>query len=210
MDFVRIFGTGLDRLPYFGVYILPFSEEHHEALQWMLAELPVLKGEGLLVKADSIEPLEKAEIVALFNEQRQPEYKKITKKIDELSGRIRNLRKGGKDKKSTSLFRQFEKIQAEFQTVQQRDFFRSEPGKEMAVQIHTLRNTLEELTASEKVHKNSASTELPHGQRVEDFSGLTWVTRKRPFVDRMASAWLIRRLIDPKEMAAAIKYFGSK
>ncbi len=47
-----------------GVYILPYSEEHHEALQWMLAELPGLNGEGLLVRTDSIEPLRHEEIIS--------------------------------------------------------------------------------------------------------------------------------------------------
>jgi hypothetical protein len=179
-----------------GVYILPYSEEHHEALQWMLAELPGLKGEGLLITTDSIEPLQQQEIIALFNEQRRPQYQEITKKIDEYSGRIRNLQKGGKDKKSTPLFRQFEKIQAKFQTVQQHDFFRSELGQELAAQIAALRKQLEELTAVGKGKKATTSTALPNGREITSFSGLIWLTRKRPFVDRMASAWLIRRFID--------------
>ena len=52
-----------------GVYILPYSEERHEALQWLLAELPELKGEGLLLRADSIEPLQQREIVARADAQ---------------------------------------------------------------------------------------------------------------------------------------------
>ncbi|MDP3481269.1 MAG: hypothetical protein Q8R88_15990, partial [Desulfoprunum sp.] len=40
------------------VYILPCSDEHREALQWLLAELPAMRGEGLLVKTGSIEPLQ--------------------------------------------------------------------------------------------------------------------------------------------------------
>ncbi len=181
-----------------GVYILPYKEELHEALQWMLAELPGLKGEGLLVKTDTIEPLQHEDIVTLFNEQRQPQYKDIANKIDDFLGRIRNLRKGGKDKKTTSLFKQYEKIQAEFQTVQQRDFFQSTRGREVATQIGALKKQLEELTAVEKGQKGPALTALPNGRRISNFSGLTWLTRKRPFVDRMASAWLIRRFIDPK------------
>ena len=181
-----------------GVYILPYSEEHHEALQWLLAELPGLKGEGLLITTDSIEPLQQQEIIALFDAQRRPQYQEIEKKIDEYSGRIRNLRKGGKDKKSTPLFRQFEKIQANFQTVLQRDFFQSELGQELATQITALRKQLEELTAGEKGQRATTSTALPNGREIANFSGLTWLTRKRPFVDRMASAWLIRRFIDPK------------
>ncbi|RPH38564.1 MAG: hypothetical protein EHM86_09480 [Desulfobulbaceae bacterium] len=179
-----------------GVYILPYREELHEALQWMLAELPGLKGEGLLVRTDSIEPLSHQEIIALFNEQRLPQYQEIAAKIDEFAGRIRNLRKGGKDRKSTTLFRQYEKILNEFQAVQLRDFFQSEPGLELAARINETRRQLEELASAENVQKNGISAVLPGGRTVSDFSGLTWLTRSRPFVDRMACAWLIKRFID--------------
>lgn len=181
-----------------GVYILPDNEEHHEMLQWMLAELPGLKGEGLLIKTDTIEPLQQEDIVTLFNAQRLPQYQEIAKKIDDFTGRLGNLRKGGKDKKSTSLFRQFEKIQGDFQAVQQRDFFQSARGKELATQIGTLRKQLEEFSAVEKGRTASIAPSLATGRKLTSFSGLTWMTRSRPFVDRMASAWLIRRFIDAK------------
>lgn len=181
-----------------GVYILPYREEHHEALQWMLAELPGLNGEGLLVRTDSIEPLRQEDIITLFNEQRRPQYLEIARKIEEFSGRIRNLRKGGRDRKSTSLFRQYEKIQNEFQVVAQRDFFQSAAGQELAAQLSALRKQLEELTAAEKGPKAGTSVDSAGGRASSEFSGLTWLTRRRPFVDRMASAWLIRRFIDPE------------
>ena len=181
-----------------GVYILPYSEEHHEALQWMLTELSGLNGEGLLVRPYSIEPLRHEEIITLFNEQRRPEYQELARKIDDYSGRISNLRKGGRDRKSTSLFRQYEKIHNEFQAVQQRDFFQSDRGQDLAAQLGIFRKQLEELAAVEKGPKGSAATCLPGGRTINDFSGLTWLTRRRPFVDRMASAWLIRRFIDAK------------
>ena len=181
-----------------GVYILPCKEEHHEALQWMLAELPGLKAEGLLVKTDTIEPLQHADIVTLFDEQRHPQYRDVANKIDEFSGRLRNLRKGGRDKKSTSLFKQYEKILSEFQAIQHRDFFQSAMGREVETQIRVLRRQLDELTAVEKKQNGSFPTALVNGRKILNFSGLTWLTRTRPFVDRMASAWLIRRFIDPK------------
>ena len=68
----------------------------------------------------------------------------------------------------------------------------------MAAQIGALRKQLEELTAVEKGQKGSIPPSLPNGRKITNFSGLTWLTRKRPFVDRMASAWLIRRFIDPQ------------
>ncbi len=180
-----------------GVYILPYREDNHEALQWMLAELPGLKGEGLLVTTETIEPLQRQEIISFFNEQRHLQYQEVDKKIDELSGRINNLRKGGKDKKTTSLFRQFEKIQADFHTVLHRDFFQSESGLNLTARLQTLKDQLEALTALEKGMRRFAGNELSNGKRIEDFSNMQWITRKRPFVDRMACAWLIRRFIDP-------------
>jgi hypothetical protein len=181
-----------------GVYILPYSEDHHEALQWMLAELPGMKGEGLLLKTDGIEPLQQADIVELFDEQRLSRYQEVARKIDEFSGRIGNLQKGGKDKKATSLFRQYEKLQTEFQAVHHLDFFKSNIGKDVAAQLGALRKQLEDLAAVEKGRKGSPATSLARNQKISNFSGLTWLTRKRPFVDRMASAWLIRRFIDPQ------------
>jgi len=32
---------------------------------------------------------------------------------------------------------------------------------------------------------------------IQDYQGRTWATRRRPWVDRLACAWLIRRCIDP-------------
>jgi hypothetical protein len=180
-----------------GVYILPYSEERHEALQWLLAELPGLKGEGLLLRTDGIEPLQQLEIVSLFDEQRRQQYQELAGKADEFAGRLRNLQKGGTDRRQTSLFRQFDRLQADFLAIRQRDFFDSEAGRELSERLAALRRELENLTATGvKKGDRSAATAL-NGRAIADFTGLTWLTRRRPFVDRMASAWLIRRFIDP-------------
>ncbi len=180
-----------------GVYILPYSEERHEALQWLLAELPELKGEGLLLRTDSIEPLQQQEIVALFDEQRRQQYQELAGRVDEFAGRLRNLQKGGSDRRSTSLFRQYERLQADLLAIRQRDFFDSETGRELSERLAALRRGLEELGATGRKTDSRVSATLPDRRDIADFTGLTWLTRRRPFVDRMASAWLIRRFIDP-------------
>jgi len=44
---------------------------------------------------------------------------------------------------------------------------------------------------------DTKETPAPIAQRkAGDYQGKVWVTRKRPFIDRMASAWLIKRFID--------------
>jgi hypothetical protein len=42
------------------------------------------------------------------------------------------------------------------------------------------------------------STRSGEGSVIKDYRNKHWVTRPRPGVDRMASAWLIRRFIDPQ------------
>ena len=44
--------------------------------------------------------------------------------------------------------------------------------------------------------------------RIEDYQDKTWVTRKKPFVDRFASAWLIKKFIDKNASFAFIDEKG--
>ncbi len=44
-------------------------------------------------------------------------------------------------------------------------------------------------------------------RHAEDYQGRTWVTRRKPFVDRIASAWLVKRFIDRK---AVFKFVEEK
>lgn len=180
-----------------GVYILPENEEHREALQWLLAELPTLQGEGLLVRTASIEPLSHQEIIDLFNYQRNQQYQDITDKIGNLRCRTESARKGGKDKKHNTLIKQYEKIQTDFRSVQRLDFFQSNRGLEMAKEISAIREQIDELAAVEKKQSSRQGSNYLAENKRADFTGKIWVTRRRPFVDRMACAWLIRRFIDP-------------
>ena len=59
--------------------------------------------------------------------------------------------------------------------------------KSIASEINGLTRTQVEISTVKIVKRHTA-----------DFKGKTWVTRKRPFIDRIASAWLIRKFIDKK------------
>ena len=50
-----------------------------------------------------------------------------------------------------------------------------------------------------------AAPERQSRKGAEQMQGQTWVTRKDVHIDRIASAWLIRRFIDPK---ARFKFTG--
>jgi hypothetical protein len=68
------------------------------------------------------------------------------------------------------------------------DFFGSPARKEAEAMLRALETRLQR-------GKKAGSPRVP--ARLADLVGRTWVTRRDPRVDRLASAWLIRRFIDP-------------
>jgi hypothetical protein len=58
-----------------------------------------------------------------------------------------------------------------------------------------LRKRVEELLLS--VTKGNRETKKPPAIRKSEFHHKTWVTRPRPGIDRVSSAWLIKQFIDP-------------
>ena len=54
------------------VYLLPFSEDHLEALHWLTEEVASLRGEAAFVKAEGIETLGDDEIVAAIQRPTGP------------------------------------------------------------------------------------------------------------------------------------------
>ena len=72
------------------------------------------------------------------------------------------------------------------------DSFSSKTGAILKKKLEAMRVELAGINTSYTSIQSRAITP----KRTADYQGRIWVTRKRPFVDRMASAWLIKRFID--------------
>lgn len=180
-------------IPFKGaVYILPFNDEHYEFLQWLTSEVASMKGEAAFIKSDMIETIKNSAIVELFNQQRENAYRLIEKKIEEIERRLNSVRKGAQAKDNKKLSGQFIKHQKEFEDIRKVDFFVSKSGNALKKRLANLQAEINKLSALKAKTQISAITP----RRIENYKGKTWITRKRPFVDRMASAWLIKRSID--------------
>jgi hypothetical protein len=175
------------------VYILPFNEEHYEFLQWLVSEISDMKGEGAFTRIEHIDTMKDSEIAALFDQQRANDYRAIEKARDDLERRLGSIRQGGKAQNTKGLSEQFSKLLKEFEEVRRIDFFSSRAGGALNERIKRVHAELNKMSAS-GTRKESAAIISPRA--VDAFRGKVWVTRKRPFIDRMASAWLIRRFID--------------
>jgi len=175
------------------VYILPSTEEHEEFLQWLMGEVKSMGGDGAFVRTAEIRTMTDADIRRLFTTQTDQEYGRLEKTLDVLERKIQSLRKGTKSDEGKSLAAQVAKLSKEFEGVATRDFFDSSTGQVMKKRIQVLEEGLRD--ARKKAPEEAASVVV---RRVQDYQGKIWATRKNPFIDRMASAWLIKRFIDPK------------
>jgi hypothetical protein len=176
------------------VYALPRSEERNEDLQWVMREIVAGGGEATLVEANLVQGLRDDEVEALFNKARDTDY-------EELVGQIRRATKAFpkrgklKDDARRKIETDIARLQRRLEEIAAIDFFHASSRETASGLLEELRQKL----ASEP----AASTD----REPEKYHGRTWVTRKGIHVDRMASAWLIRRFIDP---AAKFKWVAPK
>ena len=175
------------------VYILPDTEEHYEFLQWLVSEIAGMKGEGAFARIEKIETMKNTEIIACFDEQRGSDYRDIRKSLDDLERRLGSIQKGTRDQNTKAISEQLDKLVREYDGIAAVDFFHSSNGKSLSEKIDNLKSQIKALSGAE------TKKESPIQPRdIAKYQGRVWVTRKKPFIDRMASAWLIKEFIDHK------------
>jgi hypothetical protein len=174
------------------VYMLPYTEEHLEFLTWLVSEVLSLKGEGSFVRVNKIETIDSQQIISLFNQQRETDYQRILKECDHIERKITSTRIGGASQDKKNITNQIRKCQKDFEDIRKIDFFISNKGLEVGRRLERIVETLNSLSGT-GIEKHSGTTAPA---RIEDYKHKTWATRKSPFVDRFASAWLIKKFID--------------
>jgi len=175
------------------VYILPFNDEHYEFLQWLVSEIAGMKGEAAVVSIEKVDTMNDAEIITFFDQQRASDYKTLQKSFDDLGRRLSSIQKGAKPQNVKGISDQFAKLQKEFEDIKRIDFFSSQEGTALGEKIRHIYADLKIVSGPETRHERPAALIL---KSPADYQSKTWITRKRPFIDRMASAWLIKRYID--------------
>jgi hypothetical protein len=171
------------------VYAMPRNAEAQEDLQWILREVVEGGGDASLVEARFVEGLSDEHVEALFHAARDADYAQLAEEAREVLGRVTGRRKADPEQRA-AFEADLARLQRRLTEVAAIDFFGA-PGRMPAESaIGELEERLRPPEAA------AADPSIDGGPpRV---SGGTWVTRKGIHVDRMASAWLIRRFIDPK------------
>ena len=158
-------------------YIIPETDETMEDIQWLRFEISQDAGETWLFRADPLAGMTTETLVASFRQVRSQDYKQL---LDEAVP-ILNAIQGGDLQESER-----RKLQRRFDDVRRIDFFEA-PGRE---EMETMMQTIDKAAGAPQ-RQPAAKPDLG------DLKGRTWVTRRGVKVDRIATAWLIRRFIDP-------------
>jgi hypothetical protein len=152
------------------VYVLPRREDCLEDLQWIAQEAVAGGGEAYVCEAAFLESRTDEALVEQFLAEREAEYRALEKSLGAGSR---------KEEDPTALLSRARK---RFDEISRIDFFAAPGRRRVAARLEAL----------------SRRSPLPRGLARAGLTGRLWTTRRGVHIDRIASAWLIRRFIDPK------------
>jgi hypothetical protein len=177
------------------VYVLPKSDQAQEDFQWVLREIVKGNGDATLCEARFIEGLSDQQAEELFQTARSFDYHQIAEAARRIEKSLPARQKVEHEHRRQAGI-ELDRLKRRLAEVVAIDFFGA-PGREAAQGLIGALEGRLRLTPNVTGNASLAKT------RLEDLQGHSWVTRKGIHVDRMASAWLVRRFIDP---AASFKF----
>lgn len=168
-----------------GAYLLPAGEGREEALHEIAEDCSREGGVAWMMGAQPRGAADEESWRALFD--RSADYAELRKAWKASN---RGLDRLG----APELARLQRKSQRDFDAVRAVDFFPGEAGVEAGAALAEFVKRIEALLSPDEPHETRGGI-----ARLDPapYRGRTWATRRRPWVDRVASAWLIRRFIDP-------------
>jgi hypothetical protein len=170
------------------LYLMPATDEALEDFEWTLREVRDAGGEGLILDARAVQGFTDEKIIAIFDAAREEQYRAIAEEIRAFSARFERKRDPPSAEETAT---QHTRFHGRISAVEAIDFFQAN-GRE---QVRALLRELEPRNVS--VDTLGAEPAI-QAEKLASLKGRTWVTRANVHVDRMASAWLIRRWVDPE------------
>jgi len=155
-------------------YFLPNTAENRERFEWLATAVRTEGGEASVLEVQSVDNCSFPQMKQRFSEARAADYREL----------LKDLRKSPT---SSNLSSRITRLRQRFQDIVSIDFF----GNPLRAQVESALNAMQ--TSQTK----SVAPEIGSVSPAE-YRNRVWVTRPRPGVDRVTSAWLIRKFIDPK------------
>jgi len=154
-------------------YMLPNNPVSREKFEWLATTIRGSHGDASLLEVQSIDNYSGPQLAKRFSEARTQDYREL----------LQSLRRDSSKKHPSQIAR----LRQRFQEIVSIDFF----GSPLREQVERIFLTLQEPQPKQSPQQLSKPSRSAYRSR-------KWVTRPRPGVDRVMSAWLIRKFIDPK------------
>jgi hypothetical protein len=167
-----------------GAYLLPAAPAHRDALRELADECVREGGSAWVMSAAPLSDDEASAYPALFD--RSEDYAALIKGWKESAPTLSSLSAG-------ELTRLQRKLKRDHDALRAIDFFPGDPAAEAESAWADLSQRLERVLSPDEPQDTEGQVpRLDPGV----YQGRLWATRRKLWVDRVASAWLIRRFID--------------
>jgi hypothetical protein len=170
------------------VYALPFNDQTQEDLQWIAREITQEGGEATLCKASFVEGLRDEQVESFFQTARDADYTQVGDEARDLIGDLPK-KLAADDERRTEWEGALARLKKRLTDIAAIDFFGASGRLAAESAVASLEKRLDRDSTKESDHP---------APKPSEYRGRTWITRKNIHVDRIASAWLIRRFIDAK------------
>lgn len=155
-------------------HVLPNSPANQEKLEWLAATIRSYRGQASLVQVHAFDDLPDARLRQLFLEASSHHYERLLRELKKLVSLPHSQRPA----------RQLSRLRRRFQEIVATDFF-ADP---LRARVEAILARADEAERASPKRKAKAA----------EYRNRVWITRPRPGIDRVSSAWLIVRFIDPK------------
>jgi hypothetical protein len=169
-----------------GVYLLPSSHAARTLFEDQARDITSGGGNGFIVAADAQSSEQSQAFVALFD--RTEEYADFLKRLQALTRQFKLLAESEARQKLAAFRRELASLVV-------RDFF---PGPSRAQAEAALADAEAALNSRYSPDEPRNDPGAITRKDPAKYRSRTWATRQRIWIDRAASAWLIRRFVDPK------------
>jgi hypothetical protein len=176
------------------VYVLPYNKERLEDFHWLCQQIRDSKGEASVFVSEAGDASEDRVLKGLFDKARETEYAGLEKQVKHHEGRWRQIQgsPGLSARQVTAMQKGLGRLEETFQEIRRVDFFGHPSAAKIGRRLRDIR-----LSFAEVQTRKDAAQKIAH-HSLSEFRGRTWATRAHIHIDRLCSAWLIKRFIDPK------------
>lgn len=169
------------------VYVLPRQDDCLEDLEWIAQEAIAGGGMAYVCESQFLAPRTDEALRQRFRKERDADYEALARAIREWMQKAH--RRSGASPPEDDLPARVVRARKRFEEIVRLDFFDAAKKRVTARLIRELEQQRRSSPGAELRRERAARREL---------LGRTWVTRRGVHIDRIASAWFIRRFIDPR------------